>query len=56
MARIEVRLNDEEKKVWEAFCQKQGVTGAAMLRRMIQHVTQGRRFASALQQKRYTVD
>ncbi|WP_419600809.1 plasmid mobilization protein, partial [Thiolapillus sp.] len=32
---------DEEKKAWEAFCQKQGVTGAAMLRRMIQHVTQG---------------
>jgi len=41
MARIEVRLKDEEKTAWESFCQKQGVTGAAMLRKMIQHVTQG---------------
>ncbi len=39
MARIEVRLNEDEKKAWESFCQKQGVTGAAMLRKMIQHVT-----------------
>ena len=41
MTRIEVRLKDEEKTAWESFCQKQGITGAAMLRKMIQHVTQG---------------
>lgn len=41
MAKVVIVLKDEEKKAWELFCQKQGITGAAMLRRMIQHVTQG---------------
>ena len=42
MARIVITLKDKEKEAWESFCSSQKMTGAGMLRKLINHVTKGK--------------
>lgn len=39
MARIVITLKEKEKEAWESFCFRQKITGAGMLRKLINHVT-----------------
>ncbi|RLV57998.1 plasmid mobilization relaxosome protein MobC [Parashewanella curva] len=37
MARVEIRLTDDEKSNWKSYCKSQGVSESCMMRQLIKH-------------------